>query len=359
MHCDQNSIVMEEESIKIKGKHRIHLQGLPFKPSSDQIFFYDPHPDSYLSFEIENNLEQIKYSLKEKHFEFYCFSDLAQHLTNEMVRYRFPNWHGQPLKEVGNDLLRHFLVEEDRDIGASFIRLYSEYDDIYSCYQLYDLDTYSLADQLEYYKSKLKKEEQIMFSIASSKDDTELMSVYERRFNFADINFEKESSRINDAIAMVVKQLHQQNVNEFVLRCLVPVEEKLSRVVVTPDYNILLPDYDSDPIPLTPLPKAVFLLFLRHDEGIYFKELMDYREELQSIYSKITNRTSANVVDSSLDAVTDPTKNSINEKCSRIREAFVGRMDERIAQHYFITGKRGEVKRITLPRDLVEWQCEL
>lgn len=350
---------MQEESIKIKGKHRIHLQGLPFKPSSDQVFFYDPRPESYLSFEIENNLQQIKRSLGEKGFEFYCFSELAQHLTNEMVRYRFPNWHGEQLKEVDNALLRHYLAVEDREIGASFIRLYDKHDNVYSCFQLYDLDTYPLMDQLEFYKKNLKVEDRVMYSVTSSKDDEELMPVYEKRFNFADINFEKESNRLNDVIAMVVKQLHQQNVSEFVLRCLVPVEEKLSRVVVTPDYNILLPDYDSDPIPLTPLPKAVFLLFLRHDEGIYFKELMDYREELQSIYSKITNRTSANVVDSSLDAVTDPTKNSINEKCSRIREAFVGRMDERIAQHYFITGKRGEVKRITLPRDLVEWQCEL
>ena len=86
---------------------------------------------------------------------------------------------------------------------------------------------------------------------------------------------------------------------------------------------------------------------------------MDYREELLTVYSKITSRTSSAVVDSSLEAVTDPTQNSINEKCSRIREAFIGRMDERIAQHYYITGKRGEVKRITLPRNLVEWQCEL
>lgn len=30
--------------------------------------------------------------------------------------------------------------------------------------------------------------------------------------------------------------------------------------------------------------------------------------------------------------------------------------DEEIAKHYFVTGKRGEPKRITLSRDLVEWE---
>lgn len=351
---------MAAKNIKVKGKSKIHLQGLPFQPNENQVFFYDPHPESYLSFEIENNLQQIKQSLAEKGFEFYCFRDLAQHLTNKMIKYRFPNWHGQHLNGVDNDLLRSYLAEEDRDIGASFIRLYDRYEGVYSCCQLYDFDTYSLMDQLEFYKRSIKKEERsIMYSIAGSSNKEKLIPVYEGTFNFADENFDKESSRLNDIIAKIVDQLHQQNVSEFVLRCLVPVEEKLSRLVVTPDYNIMLPDYDKDLIPLTPLPKAVFLLFLRHEEGIYFKELMDYREELLAIYSKITNRTSSAVVDSSLEAVTDPTQNSINEKCSRIREAFIGRMDERIAQHYFITGKRGEVKRITLPRNLVEWQCEL
>ncbi len=348
---------MANDSIKIKGKYRIHLQGLPFEPRTNQIFFYDPHPDSYLSFEIENNLQEIKQSLAEKGFEFYCFRELAQHLTNEMVKYRFPNWHGQQLNEVDNDLFRSYLADEDRDIGASFIRLYDRYEGVYSCCQLYDFDTYSLMDQLEFYKRNLKQEQPVMFSV--TRNNEKLIPLYEGSFNFADENFEEESSRLNEIIAKIVSQLHQQDVGEFVLRCLVPVEEKLSRLVITPDYNIVLPDYDSDPISLAPLPKAVFLLFLRHEEGIYFKELVDYREELQSIYSKITNRTSGVVVDNSLDAVTDPTRNSINEKCSRIREAFIGRMDERIAQHYYITGKRGEVKRITLPRNLVEWQCKI
>ena len=86
---------------------------------------------------------------------------------------------------------------------------------------------------------------------------------------------------------------------------------------------------------------------------------MDYRDELRDIYSKISNRTTDAVVNKSLDAATDPTANAINVNCSRIREAFLGRMDERIAEHYYVTGKRGERKRITLPRDLVEWQCEI
>jgi hypothetical protein len=51
--------------------------------------------------------------------------------------------------------------------------------------------------------------------------------------------------------------------------------------------------------------------------------------------------------------MTDATSNSINEKCSRIKEAFVSKVDERIAESYYITGSRQEPKRVILDRNLV------
>lgn len=110
---------------------------------------------------------------------------------------------------------------------------------------------------------------------------------------------------------------------------------------------------------MSPLPKAVFLLFLKHPEGLYFKDLVDYKDELHGIYEKITNRTSSMVIGDSIDKVTDPTQNAINEKCSRIREAFIKHIDKKLAKSYYITGWRSKPKRITLSRNLMEWQCDL
>lgn len=53
---------------------------------------------------------------------------------------------------------------------------------------------------------------------------------------------------------------------------------------------------------------------------------------------------------------TNDTLNSINEKCARIRSAFVKEFKEGLAKNYFVTGKRGEIKKISLPRDLVVWE---
>ena len=58
----------------------------------------------------------------------------------------------------------------------------------------------------------------------------------------------------------------------------------------------------------------------------------------------------------SIEDVTNPTLNSINEKCARIRGAFVGQFDDHVAKSYYIDGRRGEPKKITLSRDLIIWE---
>ena len=87
-----------------------------------------------------------------------------------------------------------------------------------------------------------------------------------------------------------------------------------------------------------------------------FKHLTDYREELIDIYAKLRPLGMNDRTIQSIEDVTNPLLNSINEKCARIRGAFVGQFDDRMAKHYYIDGPRGEAKKIPLPRDLVIWE---
>jgi len=89
-----------------------------------------------------------------------------------------------------------------------------------------------------------------------------------------------------------------------------------------------------------------------------FKNLPDYRDELLSIYNKLANSDDRFKVEKSITDLTDPSSNSINEKCSRIREAFLREINDEIACQYYVTGNRGEVKKIELNRDLVVWEGE-
>ncbi|MDR2087495.1 MAG: hypothetical protein LBP72_10050, partial [Dysgonamonadaceae bacterium] len=134
---------------------------------------------------------------------------------------------------------------------------------------------------------------------------------------------------------------------------------KISRVVIDSDYRIFLPDYGSLEIGMSTLPKALFILFLRHPEGIVLKQLSDYKQELLQIYKTISNRTDLIFMSESIARLCDPSDSSVNEKLSRIREAFIRKMSDSNASNYYVTGSRGEKKRITLDRELVSMPEEL
>jgi hypothetical protein len=153
-----------------------------------------------------------------------------------------------------------------------------------------------------------------------------------------------------------IAKLRQRGISQYILEQLIHPDDRLSRLVITKDYGMVLPEYNNVEIKMEPLVKAVYLLFLKHPEGILFKHLPDYREELTQIYVKLKPYGMSERVIRSIEDVTNPLLNSINEKCARIRGAFVGQFDDHLARHYYIDGLRGEAKRIALPRDLVVWE---
>ena len=159
-----------------------------------------------------------------------------------------------------------------------------------------------------------------------------------------------------EEIRIRIGELKKRGVQKHLIRDILEDHLTLSRLVITQDFRIFLPDYNNKEIVMAPLPKAVFIPFLKHPEGIVFKQLRDHYPELLSIYKQVSNRVVEMGIRKSIRDLTDPTKNSINEKCARIREAFLKEFDERYACHYYITGERGEPKKITLPRELVEWE---
>ena len=155
-------------------------------------------------------------------------------------------------------------------------------------------------------------------------------------------------------VQMLVERLRQSGVGEIALQRLFKPTQQLSRIHVRYG-RIFLPDYNNMEIKMHPLSKAIYILFLRHPDGISFSYLPDYRNELMHIYGLISGRDSLEDIRKSIDDVTDPTRNSINEKCSRIKQAFLREFDDSIARNYYITGERGEAKKILLPREMVTW----
>ena len=153
----------------------------------------------------------------------------------------------------------------------------------------------------------------------------------------------------------MVRRLRNYGVKEAEIAAALQEDEPLPELIITDDYGILIGDMRKE-VRMEPLVKAVYLLFLKHPEGIMFKYLPDYREELAQIYVKLKPYGMSERVVQSIEDVTNPILNSINEKCARIRGAFVGQFDDHMARHYYIDGLRGEAKKIDLPRNLVVWE---
>ena len=193
----------------------------------------------------------------------------------------------------------------------------------------------------------------------------------------------EEQKRTPEELAAELKQLltalQLQDRNDLILQAMgVPLLEqlrieaargKLSRLLITKDHRLLLLDYGQKEVVLQPVHKAVFLLFLAHPEGIEFKRLADYRQELLDYYLRVSPASvDRQQVEESVSRLIDPLDNAINEKCSRIKRAFLELMDEYSASYYIIsshTTKRfagssriwyERLKVINLPRELVVWE---
>lgn len=173
-----------------------------------------------------------------------------------------------------------------------------------------------------------------------------------------DINNDEKQALYNSLVKEVkerVQKLKEYDMNEQEITSLIHTDQPVLTLTISKNYRIYLGDERKE-IHMEPLVKAVYLLFLSHPEGIIFKNLPDYRGELTKIYAEVRPWGLTNRALQSIEDVTNPLLNSINEKCARIRKAFVNALDSKGAEPYIIKGMRGGIKKIALPRELVVWE---
>ena len=152
-----------------------------------------------------------------------------------------------------------------------------------------------------------------------------------------------------------VQELKDYGMSESEILSYLHGDQSLIPLIISRNYRIFLGDERKE-VQMEPLVKSLYLLFLHHPEGIIFKDLPDYRQELAEIYNKVRPWGLTDRALRSIEDVTNPMLNSINEKCARIKKVFVAMLDSSIADQYYIKGTRGDAKKIALPRDLVVWE---
>ena len=130
----------------------------------------------------------------------------------------------------------------------------------------------------------------------------------------------------------------------------VPVELYIDR-----HYMIRMGASNGPELPLRPLVKAVFILFLRHPEGILLKERDRYRQELEDIYAVICPNMAAEVIRSRVGRLVNLQDNSFSEKASVLNARLDELLPAGTAENYKIHGYNGHPRRVPLNPLLVHW----
>ena len=315
------------------------------------------------SFVINSMIARYQEAIKPS-LLYYCPQPNSDNLENS-PRFKYVNIDLSQLSEDFSELL-NYIIEDTRrsarDSGTRFSVMDScsdviDIDDINQSAIVPTLPTIDRACQ-DAHKSKYKADAYCPNDDISAKRSLgrKLRLHLDKLTDALTEDWDDETDELVSNLNDIVERLSQKGISEAILMQLVSRPEIVSRLVITRDYRILLPEYNNMEISMTPIVKAVYLLFLHHPEGIIFKQLGDYRLELQHIYECIKGEPATEKMLQSINLATDPFSNSINEKVARIREAFVTRFDERLATNYIVNGERGEAKLIPLNREFVEWQ---
>ena len=365
--------------------YTLGLKKLPFEPDCNQIIFIEGKHDEEVNELIRRNFHQIRECFAARNYDF-CYIPFLKHdlTSGERLHYNAP--YAKSSREADfmvndNFILDYMLHPENREkIPPSLLyyhpdcwnHSYAEAENQFRGIEIssssFDGDE-GLSGVLDKILKDIEDHRGPSFSLRFQKvsrpkkheegEEEDILYRCEEDGELgADYYFDSESKVLIEEVRERIDKLRLKGPEQVLIEILFKKREhKLSRLRITKDFRIYLPDYFGMEIEMTPLPKAVFLLFLKHPEGINFSYLPDFREELMDIYKQVKGPFfTPDIAKKSIEDVTNPLRNSINEKCSRIRAAFVSKFDEHLAKFYYIDGKWGEAKKIQLPRHLVKWE---
>lgn len=129
----------------------------------------------------------------------------------------------------------------------------------------------------------------------------------------------------------------------------------ISPVLVKPNLQIWLPAYETE-VKLDFLHKTVYLLFLKHPEGIILNQMDTYKEEIENLYKSLRPDGTKTKLKKSVENLTKIDDNSLNEKFSKIKKYLLNELGEVIAETYIIRGVKNKLYRINLSTDLITFQ---
>ncbi|MCQ2233865.1 MAG: hypothetical protein MJZ24_03870 [Paludibacteraceae bacterium] len=274
---------------------------LPFTPSAEQAIYIEPKHDEGINAFIIENHEQIKKTFHSNRIDF-CYLPLRSlEKSEEIYIYHNPAWSKKPegsiqvtTKEFAYTLFNGDIPSE---LAPSIIIYQKEKSTPNnSCFLSVELSRslfekkYGLFGRLFNHFTKKKRIDHfekiarlISTRIEKPKRGNDVLYSEVNWYDNEYWAYMKEHHELFAEIDLKIHQLQERGVDSLILKkilCkIVDKNRTISRLVITKDLKIILPDYQDMEIRMEPINKALFLLFLRHEEGIRLKELSNHRNE--------------------------------------------------------------------------------
>ena len=404
-------------------KYSIAFKKLPFEPEKRQVIYVENEYDERINAIIRNHYEQIKWTFKRANLDFvYLPMFFNDEETKEKVLYYAPYLTTEIIEKAelrSSYLLGYMSHCENREkILPSLI--YSpklDYDEWIFQGQTIDLDgdgrsltiqwfvdataeieeelSVEESDKIQLHIPESNEEDGVLFR---SDDDWvgenpkveysstpvlgDMAPKRYKRIRHKYVEEEEVNSRtthktlpsslddiLNEDVRETLEELEKKierlrilGIPLDVIVTFVARYETISRLRITDDLRLFLPDYNNIEVKMPALYKAVYLLFIYHrKEGIVLQQLEKYHSDLVLFYRKTKNieqltprqLESINKLESSWND-----DGSIYVVLSRIKKLFKNAIDEHLAKHYYIEGKPGEPYNITLSQNLIIWGDE-
>ena len=387
-------------------RYSIAFKNLPFDPEKRQVVYVENQYDERINAVIKRNYEQIKWTFKQANLDFvYLPMFFNDEETKEKILYYAPYLTSDIMEKAelrSSHLLKYMSHMENQEMIAPSLlyvpkkdedewifqgqTIEIDGDDTNTVNQWFDHAIYDIEEELSSDQMTERRYDEDLDDIESrsqGEPHVEPQVEYSSKPSIWDKIKEaawqsKKLEEYNDESRSSLEKIREEDVSEIIadlerdvkkLRLrgisltsiiqLIEENEIISRLYITDDYRLFLPDYNNMEVKMSPQYKAVYLLFLNHPEGIILKQLETYHIELENRFKQVFGYKVLPPKEvQRINTLEYPGNNQISVVLTRIRESFERCIDKHLAKHYLIAGRAGGLYKLQLKEELIEFEEE-
>lgn len=345
-HSDRD--IFTSKKFELNAKKRLYDNAF-LEIDTSTVFFINLDENQKYNTYIQDNIKTIKDAFENKKRIFHHNIDTST-LEVSTLKYFFPFLlpHEQTnISGIINDKALIEFVAYEGNIKTGFLSFHSQGLSFVGIKPNESI-TQFVTDYLKFLT--IDKGNTIFYSIGkdeSNEPNIELDEETKLILNKIELHLEtlKQSGQFS-AIAPKVEQL----VKKYIGLEGNQIESRISTLHIDKEFRIFLPDYNNIEIKLAHLTKAIYILFLKHPNGIHLTNLKAHKQELFTIYKNISYKISLDKMEASIDDLFAK-ENAVFVHLSRIKSAFIKQFTDTYAKSYYIQGEKGKEKYIPIAKE--------